>query len=1051
MAEDNNEKIRSRAENIEQVLQERERLDKILKERFTKKMTIVFSDVSGYTKYMDTWGDIRGRAWIQKHHDMVFPIIEEYNGTILDIMGDGLMVSFTDPRAAVKACVRIQESLYKYNQNINDADELHVHVGINVGEILVDDDHIAGDVVNVASRIQSQAVADQILLSKSAYEEICESDDFLCRFHDKVEVKGKAEQLELYRVIWKDEDVLVSAEPVVRSGEAKVSDKAHEVQRVLHLEVQREGERLKISANEHLSGESSTVRHYEEIPVPMEKIGSRCQEVVDTLNKANRRGHVSRDIFMKFRGIGQVFSDDLFTHGVKEKIRSTKAEHLTISLDDQLVQIPWELLHDGKEFLCQRFSMGRLVRTRQNLIGTGVDRALARPLKMLILADPKGDLNGAYAEGTELCNFIDDEKTIINATLRSGNITTDFLREKIRNFDFVHFAGHSDYDQKNPGESGWRLTEGNLKAHDIIKMAGINALPSLIFSNACQSARTEEWGVKKYFHDEIFGMANAFVLAGVKHYIGTFWEILDEPSKKLALQFYRHLIAGKSTGEALRLARLTLIEEYGEETIVWASYLLYGDPTFNYMAQIKALEEPDHQERVSAKVQESSVRATEDVIDFSTEDTGKKFRFVWPAVAGILILIAALIWGYPKYINSQAEKYEASALSFYNGGDYDNALTACKTLEEKSPARSLAYLIQGDIALRQGNTRAAEAAYRKAHGASKGTESQKARALMGLGRIASIQNRTDQALKLYRQSSEISPAGGASYLARAMVMNRSGNAEGALGLLDKAYQLSPDNPAIASLAEETRKKVLFSKDREKKARIGKLVKELIAKMESAPEASPYDGWTSRTLTLWIMDFTVKGYSLEEGQERLLISGITDNMIRKSRVQMVERELLDTLLEELKLSTSKLISRSTALSLGKIIAARLVLFGQLTYSGPQTQVTVRMVETETGRIIGAVSETFGGTMPAGVLSDKLSEMLIQKINRHYPVRGRIVGMENNQIKLDIGSNEGVRDGLVFNVRGEDTRIEVTMTQPDTSVAKMIRGEKVPDAGQQVEAL
>ena len=70
---------------------------------FTKKMTIVFSDVSGYTKYMDTHGDIKGRAWIQKHHDIVFPLIEKHGGSILDVMGDGLMVSFQETLPAVKA------------------------------------------------------------------------------------------------------------------------------------------------------------------------------------------------------------------------------------------------------------------------------------------------------------------------------------------------------------------------------------------------------------------------------------------------------------------------------------------------------------------------------------------------------------------------------------------------------------------------------------------------------------------------------------------------------------------------------------------------------------------------------------------------------------------------------------------------------------------------------------------------------------------------------------------------------------------------------------
>ena len=62
-------------------------------------------------------------------------------------------------------------------------------------------------------------------------------------------------------------------------------------------------------------------------------------------------------------------------------------------------------------------------------------------------------------------------------------------------------------------------------------------------------------------------LANVFLLAGVRHYVGTFWEILDKPSSRFALEFYKNLLSGMSTGEAMRLARLVLIEEYGEETL----------------------------------------------------------------------------------------------------------------------------------------------------------------------------------------------------------------------------------------------------------------------------------------------------------------------------------------------------------------------------------------------------------------------------------------------------------------------------------------------------
>jgi len=172
----------------------------------------------------------------------------------------------------------------------------------------------------------------------------------------------------------------------------------------------------------------------------------------------------------KLRDSGQVLSDELFTQNIKEIVNNTKANHLAINMDDKLVQIPWELLYDGQGFLCQRFSMGRLVRTKQNVIGMGKVRALARPLKMMILADPKGDLKEAYLEGTQIRDFLDCEKDIIHASLQTDNLSSDFIKERMRNFDLVHFAGHHDYDSQHPQRSGWRLTDGRFEAQDILKM-----------------------------------------------------------------------------------------------------------------------------------------------------------------------------------------------------------------------------------------------------------------------------------------------------------------------------------------------------------------------------------------------------------------------------------------------------------------------------------------------------------------------------------------------------------------------------------------------------
>ena len=297
-----------------------------------------------------------------------------------------------------------------------------------------------------------------------------------------------------------------------------------------------------MSAREYLPGEEGTIRNYEQLPVSMNRIESLCHEMVKTLNRANRNGRLSQGLLTKLKEVGQIFFDELFPLSIKEKLNATKATTLKIDLTDQLVHIPWELIHNGEGFLCNRFNMGRMVKTQQRVFG-GHPRDLSSPLKAIILADPEGDLKGAYGEGTQIRDAMDENREAVNATLRTGNIQSDFVRKKIRDYDIIHFAGHAHYDEEHPEKSGWQLSGDAFKAEDVIKMAGsaTRAMPALIFSNACQSARTEKWILSNRFQDQIFGLANAFLLAGVKHYVGTFWEILDEPSSYFALAFYQHL------------------------------------------------------------------------------------------------------------------------------------------------------------------------------------------------------------------------------------------------------------------------------------------------------------------------------------------------------------------------------------------------------------------------------------------------------------------------------------------------------------------------------
>ena len=409
----------------------------------------------------------------------------------------------------------------------------------------------------------------------------------------------------------------------------------------LILDFTREERRLKVSFFE---GGEKTLRPYEIHEVAWEQLDKACLEIINLLRRSNRGAKLTPEILNSLKKSGQLLFDFLIPSKAKEKLASTTAQSLTLHLDDSLVHIPWELLYDGREFLCRRFAIGRIASTRQTPTSRS-SRTLKAPFKVLILADPRGDLQASYREGLEIKAFLDERRDIFHVDFKSHPVDISFVKKNLRDYDIVHYGGHADYHSQNPCESGWLLTDGKLRANDICTMGGLQSMPLLVFSNACQTGQTGEWQIKEGCEQEIFGLANAYLLSGVQHYIGTFWEIVDEPSSSFAKHFYGSLADGDPVGAALRKARQALIDAYGEETLVWASYMLYGDPSFEFAAGEKERPPQPIMQKPTRKAPQQLLRGPVPVA--ATTEKAPRSRFFFPVIG--TLLLASITIGYSLY------------------------------------------------------------------------------------------------------------------------------------------------------------------------------------------------------------------------------------------------------------------------------------------------------------------------------------------------------------------------------------------------------------------
>ena len=152
-------------------------------------------------------------------------------------------------------------------------------------------------------------------------------------------LKGKTTPLTVYRVLWQENDFITDVSPKVRMTSLPEVKKQKTPLKVFHLEMNLEGLEVKISAHENVLGDESTLRHYEKVLVDMAAVNSRCRELVELLNKANRRGWIPRTVLAHLREIGQVLYDEMLTMAIKERLRSRKAETLILNIDDQLGSI----------------------------------------------------------------------------------------------------------------------------------------------------------------------------------------------------------------------------------------------------------------------------------------------------------------------------------------------------------------------------------------------------------------------------------------------------------------------------------------------------------------------------------------------------------------------------------------------------------------------------------------------------------------------------------------------------------------------------------------
>src|SRR5580704_9517709 len=169
-------------------------------ERIERRLAAILAvDVAGYSRLMgvDEEGTLTALKAIRR--EVGDPKIAEHRGRIVKTTGDGLLVEFASVVDAVRCAVEVQREMAIRNAGILTEKRIEFRMGINLGDIIIDDGDIFGDGVNIAARLEALAEPGGICASRVVRDQVRDKLDFSFEDMGEQQVKNIARPVRTHR------------------------------------------------------------------------------------------------------------------------------------------------------------------------------------------------------------------------------------------------------------------------------------------------------------------------------------------------------------------------------------------------------------------------------------------------------------------------------------------------------------------------------------------------------------------------------------------------------------------------------------------------------------------------------------------------------------------------------------------------------------------------------------------------------------------------------------------------------------------------------------
>ncbi len=161
---------------------------------------IMFTDLVGFTRLAQS-NEAQALRLLEEHRALLRPRFAARGGREVKTMGDGFMVEFASAVESIRCAVEIQRAMGERNATRPVAEQLHLRIGLHVGDVVREGNDLVGDGVNVASRIEPLARPGGICLTGAVWEQVRNKVDVKVEELRSITLKNVSDPIVVYSVL----------------------------------------------------------------------------------------------------------------------------------------------------------------------------------------------------------------------------------------------------------------------------------------------------------------------------------------------------------------------------------------------------------------------------------------------------------------------------------------------------------------------------------------------------------------------------------------------------------------------------------------------------------------------------------------------------------------------------------------------------------------------------------------------------------------------------------------------------------------------------------